>query len=163
MRKTISFVIIILLISHSILLTNAQTLENFSFDKAAMVVPDKNSSKQIVVVISFLDDEITIKSKKDGKLLKTFKYSEVKAAEYSFTEKPRWKEGLGLGAASFIFPPLFLVAIPLGFTKTKNHWFTFRSENDFAVLKLNKRIRKLFIPTFELKTKVKTEAMGDNK
>ncbi len=161
--KFINFFLITLLASQSFLIANAQANNNFSFDNAAIVVPTSNSSKQTTVIITFLDDEVQIKSKKDGTILKTFKYSDIKAAEYSYSEKPRWKEGLGLSAAGIFFPPIWLFSIPLLFTKTKNHWFTFRSEKDFAVLKLNKRIRKLFIPTFETKTGVTVEAKGSDK
>lgn len=161
--KIVTFLLSAVIFGQSILVADAQSANNFSFDKAAIIVPNGNSTKQIVVVVSFLDNEVQIKSKKDGVILKAFKYSDIKAAEYSYTEKPRWKEGLGLGAASLVFPPLFLVALPLGFTKTKNHWFTFRSDKDFAALKLNKRIRKLFIPTFETKTGVTVEGKGADK
>ena len=161
--KVVTFLLVVILSWQLRLIANAQSLNNFSFDKAVIIVPNGNSTKQIVVVISFLDDEMQIKSKKDGTILKTFKYSDIKAAEYSYTEKPRWKEGLGVGAASLVFPPLFLIALPLAFTKTKNHWFTFRSDKDFAALKLNKRIRKLFIPTFETKTGVTVEGKGADK
>ena len=161
--KFINVFLITLLASQSVLIAKAQAINNFSFDNAVIVVPTSSSSKETRVIIIFLDDEVQIKSKKDGAILKTFKYADIKAAEYSFTEKPRWKEGLGLSAIGLLFPLVWVVTIPLGFTKTKNHWFTFRSEKDFAVLKLNKRIRKLFIPHFEVKTGVTVEAKGANK
>ncbi|MEK7724680.1 MAG: hypothetical protein AAB336_10055 [Acidobacteriota bacterium] len=156
--KTIAFLFtVILLFGQSILITPAQSPNNYKFDNVAMLVPIENSTKQIKVDISFLDNQIQIKSAKEKKILKTFRYSEIRAAEYSYTEQRMWKEGLGLGVASLIFPPAILVALPLGFAKNKQHWFTFRSENDFAVLKINKNIKKLFIPTFEVKTKIKVE------
>jgi hypothetical protein len=94
---------------------------------------------------------------------KTFLYTDIKSAEYSYSKNPRWKTGLGLGAASIIFPPLLLVAIPVGFTKHRRHWLTVRTENDYAVLKLSKSTRKLFMPTFETKSGVKIEAVGEDK
>jgi hypothetical protein len=90
-------------------------------------------------------------------------YSDITAAEYSYTKNPRWKTGLGIGAAAFVFPPLLLIAIPVGFTKHRRHWVTVRTSNDFAVLKVGKGIRKLFIPAFETRSSVKVTALGDNK
>ena len=84
-------------------------------------------------------------------------------AEYSYSKNPRWKTGLGLGAASILFPPLLLVAIPLGFTKHRRHWLTFQSNTDYAVLKLSKNNRKLIIPTFDTKTGIKVAANGESK
>ena len=96
--KFINVFLITLLASQSVLIAKAQAINNFSFDNAVIVVPTSSSSKETRVIIIFLDDEVQIKSKKDGAILKTFKYADIKAAEYSFTEKPRWKEGLGLSA-----------------------------------------------------------------
>jgi hypothetical protein len=133
------------------------------FEKIQMVTANGKNIDEQNVRIRFLSDELRIESPKSGKILKTFKYSEIKDAEYSYSKNPRWKTGLGLGAASILLPPLLLVAIPIGFTKHRRHWLTFRSETDFAVLRLAKSNRKLVIPTFETKTGVDVLAKGDDK
>ena len=40
---------------------------------------------------------------------------------------------------------------------------TVRSGSDFAVLKLSKSARKIFVPTFETKSGVTVEAVGEDK
>jgi hypothetical protein len=62
-----------------------------------------------------------------------------------------------------LFPPLWFIAIPLGFTKHRRHWVTIRTADDFAVLKVGKSVRKIFIPAFETKTAVNVQALGDDK
>lgn len=135
---------------------------NPRFSEIELLVPngDKTSEKSVVVI--FYEHSMTIEAKKSS-IKKTFIYSDIKAAEYSYSKNPRWKTGLGLGAASIVFPPLLLVAIPVGFTKHRRHWLTVRTEKDYAVLKLSKSTRKLLMPTFETKSGVKIEALGENK
>ena len=76
---------------------------------------------------------------------------------------PPGKTGLGLGAASLIFPPLLLGALPMAFSKHRRHWLTIRTDKDFAVLKVSKRNRKLILPTLETRSGVKVEGTGDQK
>lgn len=133
-----------------------------SFGKTELMVPNGDRIDEKSVTVNFFDDRMTIEAKSSA-ITKTFLYSDIRSAEYSYTKNPRWKTGLGLGAASFVFPPLFLVALPLGFTKHRRHWLTIRTENDFAVLKLSKSTRKLLIPTFETRSGVRVEALGEDK
>ena len=127
-----------------------------------MLVPNGDETSEKSAVVTFNQESMEIKAK-NSSLKKTFNYSDIKAAEYSYSKNPRWKTGLGLGAASIVFPPLLLIAIPVGFTKHRRHWLTIRTENDYAVLKLSKSTRKLFMPTFETKSGVRIEAMGEDK
>lgn len=162
MRKIATVWIIIILFT-SALIVQAQTDQNHPlFEKIKILQQDGSDTIQTAVVVSFFEDEMTIRSKGD-KVRKTFKYSDITSAEYSYSKSPRWKTGLGLGAASLLFPPLLLVAIPIGFTKHRRHWLTIRTENDYAVLKLSKGNRKVFMPTFETKAGVMIKAVGDDK
>ena len=116
------------------------------------------------VELHFLEDELQIRSVANGTVLKTYKYADIKNSEYSYTKSPRWKTGLGLGAAAFfLFPPLLFVAIPLGFTKHRRHWLTIQTENDYAVLKLSKKNRKLILPALEIRTGVEVKGRGEDK
>ena len=133
------------------------------FERIEMLSPEGEKIREIDVRIRFNADSLEIESKADRKILKTLYYSEIRSAEYSYTKNPRWKTGLGLSAAFVIFPPILLVSIPLGFSKHRRHWLTLRTEKDYAVLKLSKSIRKIFIPAFETHTDVRIIALGDNK
>jgi hypothetical protein len=165
--KIVTLFLILSLFSPLMFSAQAQTANNFTFNKAKIIVPNGDSQKEADIILVFLDDTLQIKAKKGGTVLKTFKYSDIKAAEYSYTQQRMWKEGLGLGVSSLAFPPIapiaILIALPLGFAKNKHHWLTFRSENDFAVLKISKSIRKVMIPLFETKTGIKVEGKGEDK
>jgi len=140
--------------------TYAQAGKIESFEQIEILYPN---NKKVSVKVMFLDSEVQIVNKKGGSVLKTFKYTDINSAEYSFSRSPRWREGLAFGAAGILFPPLWLVALPMGFTKTQHHWLTFQSASDYVVLKVNKRVKRLFIPSFETHTGVKVEALGDSK
>ncbi|MEP7212734.1 MAG: hypothetical protein ABI791_06650 [Acidobacteriota bacterium] len=120
-------------------------------------------TRETNVRIEFRENSMAVVSASNGTVIKEMKYEDITAAEYSYTKNPRWKTGLGLGAAAFVFPPLFLIAIPIGFTKHRRHWVTVRTKNDFAVLKVGKGIRKMFIPAFETHSAVKISALGEDK
>lgn len=119
--------------------------------------------RETSVRVVFGEDKMQVLSRSTGAVIKEWSYDKIKSAEYSYTKKPRWKTGLELGAASIAFPLLLLVAIPIGFTKHRRHWVTVRTEDDFAVLKVGKGVRKVFIPAFETRASVKIEALGDDK
>lgn len=137
--------------------------EKQTFEKIEMLSPDGKKIREIDVRVRFNRDSMEIESRDKRTLLKKWTYAEIEGAEYSYTKNPRWKTGLGLGAASLLFLPLLFVAIPIGFTKHRRHWLTVRTGDDYAVLKLSKSNRKLFIPAFETSTSVKVTALGDDK
>lgn len=143
---------------------NGQTNgKDAAYGKIKMLSQNGNDIKETEVLIRLEKDGLVIESAAGGTFSKNFKYAEIKNAEYSYTKHPRWKSGLGLGAASLIFPPMLLVAIPLGFTKHRRHWLTIKTENDYAVLQLSKGTRKIFIPAFESFSSVKVDALGESK
>jgi hypothetical protein len=133
------------------------------FEKIELLQPDGKIIRETNVRVRFTADAFEIESIKTGAVIKKWSYADITGAEYSYTKKPRWKTGLGLGAASFIFPPLLLIALPLGFSKHRRHWVTISTGDDFAVLKISKSIRKLFIPSFETRTSVRIVSVGDEK
>jgi hypothetical protein len=142
----------------------AQTVRKVEvFEKIQMLVADGDKIREVSVRVRFGPDAMEIQSIKGGEVSRTMKYSDIRAADYSYTKKPRWKTGLGLGATSIIFPPMLFIAIPLAFTKHRRHWITIRGENEYAVLKVSKSIRKVFVPAFETYSNVRVEALGENK
>ena len=160
MKYIFTFLLILIIFTTPPVNIRAQNAPSFS--KIELLVPTGDKAEEKSVVVTFTADSMTITAK-NSQFSKTFLYSDIKAAEYSYSKNPRWKTGLGLGAASIIFPPLLLIAIPIGFTKHRRHWLTVRTEKDYAVLKLSKSTRKLFMPTFETKSGVKIEAVGEDK
>ena len=159
--KKITLLLIILLSLNFTAVVSAQT-KNPVFSEVEMLVQNGDEAAEKSVVVTFNDDALRIKAKNNVND-KIIKYADIESAEYSYSKNPRWKTGLGLGAASIVFPPLLLVAIPLGFSKHRRHWVTIKTADDYAVLKLSKSNRKLFMPTFETKSGVKIEAVGEDK
>lgn len=162
--KILAMNLIVLLAFGSISNVSAQTVaQSEIYEKIEMLSPDGEKIREIAVRVRFNTDSFEIESRDTREILKKWNYTDIQSAEYSYTKKPRWKTGLGLGAASMLFLPLLLVAIPIGFTKHKRHWLTIRTNDDFAVLKLSKENRKLFIPHFETRSSVRVKALGDDK
>jgi hypothetical protein len=143
------------------ILPAAAQADSVVFDKVELLVPNGEKVSEKSVRLRFLEDELQIEATTDKKILKTFKYAEIKDAEYSYSKNPRWKTGLGLGAASLLFPPLLFIAIPLGFSKHRRHWLTVKTGDDYVVLKLSKRNRKFILPAFETKTGVSVVGTGE--
>ena len=165
MKKQIfsALLLIVLIFNFSFPAAAQNAAQAETYEKIEMLSPDGEKIREIDVRVRFHADSLEIQSRATGEILKKMNYADIDGAEYSYTKNPRWKTGLGLGAASVVFPPLLLIAIPIGFTKHRRHWLTVRTEQDFAVLKLSKSIRKIFIPAFETRSQVKVRAMGDDK
>lgn len=161
--KILLCAILMFLLAFQTALPIAAQMKTQVFEKVQMLVPNGEKVKEKAVRLHFLEDELQIELISNRTILRTYKYTEIKDSEYSFTKVPRWKTGLGLGAAGFLFPPLFLVAIPLGFTKHRRHWMTIKTENDYVVLKLSKSNRKFIIPAFETKTGIEVKGRGEEK
>jgi hypothetical protein len=134
-----------------------------TFENIELMEANGNNLRETSVRIVFGDERLQVISRSNGSVMKDWSYDKIKSAEYSYTKNPRWKTGLGLGAASVLFPPLLLIAIPVGFTKHRRHWVTIRTDDDFAVLKVGKSVRKVFMPTFETRSSVSIRALGDDK
>lgn len=163
MRTVITAILSIVILTGHIMPVAAQVTRPDTFERIELLEPVGDSTRETDVRIRFGEDEMQIESTRRGGTSRTFKYSDIRSIEYSYTKNPRWKTGLGLGATSLIFPPMLLIAIPLGFTKHRRHWVTIRGEKDYAVLKVSKGIRKIFIPALETHSKVRVEALGENK
>lgn len=161
--KTAVLAFIFTLFLNPLVFVHAQGKSNpVVFGEIKILLKAGEDTEQKSVTVEFLDENLRVISD-DGTIKKTFTYTDIKRAEYSYSKNPRWKTGLGLGAAGILFPPLWFVAIPLGFTKHRRHWVTIQTAEDYAVLKLSKSNRKLFMPTFETKTGVTIEAVGEDK
>ena len=133
------------------------------FNNIELLQPSGEKLRETSVRVVFEEKSMRLIGRSSGKVLKEWSYDEIKAAEYSYSKNPRWKTGLGLGAAGLLLPPLLLIAIPIGFTKHRRHWVTIRTDNDYAVLKIGKSVRKVFIPAFETRTSVTIKGVGDDK
>lgn len=160
MRKT-SFLLVLAALLGMAVTTRAQN-DFRVFEDVELMVPEGDSAAERSARVRFEDDLVTIETR-SGQLLKKFTYDELRSIEYSYTNNPRWKSGVGFAAASALVPPLLLVALPMGFSKHRRHWITIVGKDDFAVLKISKSIRKVFIPAFEVRSGINIAGMRDSK
>jgi hypothetical protein len=161
--KKIALFLIVVFLSNFLSSVKAQSkAADVSFNEVELLVQNGNNTDEKSVQMRLDENSLTIASK-NGAITKTFLYSDIKSAEYSYSKNPRWKTGLGLGAASIVFPPLLLIALPVAFTKHRRHWLTIRTGDDYAVLKLSKSTRKMLIPAFETKSGVRISGVGEEK
>jgi len=162
-RKAAAAVLVTVAIFASVLpaRVSAGQSGDVTFSKIKVLQTDGGDFKTRDASLTFSENELLIKVPKGNDI--AMEYDKIVSAEYSYSKHPRWKTGLELGAAGILFPPLWLVALPLGFTKHRKHWLTVRTEKEFAVIKLRKGNRKLLIPTFETRTGVNVVAVGEDK
>lgn len=137
------------------------------FDKVKMISVHGEKTDEVSVRLRLEENSLVVESRRTGSVLKDFKYSDIKSAEYSYSKHPRWKAGAGTAAGSLALGPVFFLAlplvIPLAFSKSKRHWLTIKGEKDYLVLKLDKNDRKVILPAFEVHSNVKVEALGESK
>ena len=162
MKKITLFLIVVFLSNFAAGVKAQSRAADVSFNEVELLVQNGDDTNEKSVRLRLDADSLTIASG-NGAISKTFRYSDIQSAEYSYSKNPRWKTGLGLGAAALVFPPLWFVALPVGFTKHRRHWLTIRTSNDFEVLKLSKSTRKMLIPAFETKSGVPVKGVGEEK
>jgi len=156
-QRSVGFVTLFVLVANGIAFSNGNS---YTFENIEIVEARGEVLRETSVRVVFDETTMRVISRSSGTVIKEWSYDKIKSAEYSYTKNPRWKTGLGLGAAGILFPPLLLIAIPLGFTKHRRHWVTIRTDDDFAVLKVGKGIRKVFMPAFETRTSVQIKHSG---
>src|SRR5262245_18786151 len=135
------------------------------FEKIDMLAIREDRAHQEAARLRLETDSLIVESRKSGAVMKQFKYSEIQGADYSYSKHPRWKAGAGTAAGSLLLGPLFLlvlpVAIPLAFSKSRRHWLTVRTREDYLVLRLDKDNRQMVVPAFEVRTGIKVETVGE--
>jgi len=151
MRRFASFLVIVSLATVTSVYAQTKVV-NFEAD---LLVPKEKSAEQYDVVIGFGENEVTFVAKKPG-IIKTFQYSDIKTAEYSYAKKPRFGAGLALAMLVSVF------LIPIMFTKSKQHWLAVKTEKDYVVLKLRKNNFRMVLPAFETHG-VKVVDMGNEE
>lgn len=120
------------------------------YDKAKLSVQVDGESRTVDVFLRFDEDSFSVHSKKTQDVIKDYRYSEIKGAEYSYAKSPRWKTAIFVS-------PLFL------FTSGKKHWFLTQGPSDFAMLQLDKGNYRMVLATMESKTGRKVDLVADEK
>ena len=127
------------------------------FKEVGLLVPKGDEADEKSVKLIFERDRLVVLADKGETVFKSFSYESIKSAEYSYSKHPRWKAGLGAAAVLGVF------ALPIFFMKSKKHWLTIKTTNDFAILHLDKGNYKIILPTFETSTGKSVEKVADEK
>lgn len=134
----------------------AQTAAD-QFHKVKLMVNTGERPAETDVVLRLEPDRLVIRSIRGGADLKTYPYSAIRSAEYSYSKSPRWKSGIGAAVAVGVF------ALPIFFMKGKKHWLTLQTADDYAMLRLDKANYKIILPAFETRSGVKVETVADER
>ena len=102
-----------------------------TYRKIKYVIPDDDKGKRLNATLILKLNHMEVRTHQ-GEPLKKFDYTEISSAGYSFSKHPRWKSGTAVAVAVGVF------AIPIFFMKGKKHWYTIQTNEDFAVLRLDK-------------------------
>ncbi|MEP6704774.1 MAG: hypothetical protein ABJB34_08210 [Acidobacteriota bacterium] len=145
MKQTRSFIAVTLLLVSLPASATPLPRGTDTYDNIELMQANGDHLRETSVRVVFDETAMRVISRSNGAVMKEWSYDKIKSAEYSYTKNPRWKTGIGLGVASVLFPPAAL----------GNH--------DFAVLKVGKGVRKVFMPAFETRTSVQIKALGDDK
>jgi hypothetical protein len=150
MRRPAAVAIVVALLNaHAHLLAHGVADE---FGQAKWMGERDGKIKATSVTLCLEDERLVIRSATAE--LKTLPYETIRSAAYTYTKKPRWKEGIGMG---FLIGPF---ALPIFFLSGKSHWLTIHGQDGIVVVKLDKSNYKLFLPAFESRSGVKVETIA---
>ncbi len=146
------------------------------FEKVEAILVNGNKIERLPARLRLEEASLVIEVKRSGEVLKKFDYQDIKSADYSYSKHPRWKAGAGTAAAgvALTYSSIFLtaafpiiLAVPAGFalakSKSKRHWLTIKTNDDYVVLRLDKDFLRLIIPAIETRTGIKVEEVGEKK
>ena len=125
------------------------------FHKVKLLVQDGEKTEERDAILRLDGDHLVVLAKKGGYEMKKLSYRSVRAAEYSYSKHPRWKEGLGAAVAVGIF------AAPIFFLKGKKHWLAVQTDNDYAIIRLDKKNYEVICLSFETHSGVRVEHVGE--
>jgi hypothetical protein len=126
------------------------------FDNVKLILSTGGEAKETEAVLKLEGGRLAVSSKKEGVLLKEMPYEKIKAAQYSYSRHPRWKEGIGFAVAVGVF------AAPIFFMKGKKHWLTLQTAHDYALLRLDKNNYQIIILALETKAGIEVEVSGES-
>lgn len=121
-----------------------------AFPGAKLNLQVGEKKKEIDATVKYEPSAFVVVDKKTEVAVKTFSYANIKNAEYSYSKSPRWKSAI-------LVSPLFLLS------SGKKHWFMVKTDDDYAVIQLDKTNYKLILAAFETKAGKKVDILEDKK
>jgi hypothetical protein len=150
-----ALLLVVTFVGHALVGLAQPAADQFHNIKLMVSTGEKASPTDAVLVLD--KDRLLLQSKNGRATLKSFPYTSIKSAEYSYSKSPRWKSGAVAALAVGVF------AIPLFFMKGKRHWLTVGAEGDFALMQLDKSNYKIILPAFEARTGFKVVTVAEEK
>lgn len=141
----------------TVVASGAMKSEMKSFKDIDLLVPKGDKSESKSVRLLFDRGNFILDGDRGEKIYKQFPYAQIVSGEYSYSTSPRWKEAVGAALLIGVF------AVPILFMKSKKHWLTVKTANDFAILRLDKDNYKMVLATFETSTGRKVETVNEGK
>jgi len=125
-----------------------------TFENVRLLIPIGDKFKATDVMVRFEPDRMIVRTMKDGEGVKVFPYSKIRSAEYIFSKGPRYQGNTGM-----ILMTNFL-AIPLFVQKVERYRLEVESDQDSALLDLDKDNYKALLSAFEVSSGRKVAAEG---
>jgi hypothetical protein len=110
----------------------AQTKTANTF-KVNTLVNDGKKSREVSSILMFEENSVKSANLKTAATIKEFNYADIKSADYSYSKKPLLSTGGAIATAILVG----VLVIPFLFMKKKQHWLSVRTENDYAVIRLD--------------------------
>jgi hypothetical protein len=131
------------------------TMAAEEFQKIKLLTRDGEKAAEADAILVLAPDRLVVRAKEGGWEMKALAYRDIRSAEYAYSRHPRWKEGLGAAIAVGVF------AAPIFFLKGKKHWLTVQTEDDYAVLRLDKNNYELVCLSFTAASGIDVDLLGE--
>ncbi len=126
------------------------------FDNVKLLLSTGGETEETEAVLSLEDGKLLVTSRKEGAVLKEIAYEDIKAAQYTFSRHPRWKEGDGFAGV------VGVLAAPVFFLKGKKHWLTIQTADDYALLRLDKNNYQIVLLALETRGGIEVEVQVES-
>ena len=113
------------------------------FPKATLNLQVGDKKRELEATVAFDRNAFWVLDER-GTTLKAFFYTNIKIAEYTYSKSARWKTG-AVGA------PVLTSA------NGNRHWFMVQTQDDYALLYLDKDSFRSVVAAFELRADTKVE------
>lgn len=143
----------------------AQSWSADHFDRIKLTTNIAEPREETEASLTLEADRLAVRSRTAGSDLKVLPYSGIRRAEYSYTTGRRWKASALVAVLWSLpqLPPGPFAALPILLVKGKRHWLTITSDKDVVLLRLDKTNYRTIVSSFEARSGVKVETVGERK
>ena len=154
MRRIIVSGLTLFVFSCAIAFGQSQVQGKGTFDNVRLLIPVGDGFKATDVILRFESDRLVVRSTKVPEDVKTFRYSDIRSAAYTFSKGPRYQANTAMIVTANV------LSFPLFINKVERHRLEVQSDKDSALLDLNKDNYKALLTAFQASTGRKVAADG---